>query len=675
MQSANCAHARRVEESVRRWSGYSPTRVIRPEEVRVAISWRRSLINHSLDPGLPAVEIVLDEAHLRRRRERLGELYRIAEAEMNNLYRHIAGSGYSVLLTDAEGYILSRLGDPGLADQFEQAGLWPGADWSESTVGTNGIGTCIAESRAVTIHRDEHFLSRNTDLSCSAVPIRDPFGRLLAVLDVSSAHADDARESQLHTIALVRTSARIIENLHFLNNFRDQFILRFHERASMVDLPNAGMLAIDGDGGVLALNDSAREQFSMQAGEKPTKEPVEKFLGITGTSLHERASSQGDALWRVRDVRSGRQVFASLRRPLVKNAASAGSRVVHGFPLRGACGEAGELTLESMARNADSKVVQSVRCARRVMDRNVPIVLCGETGTGKEVLARAIHNASLRHQHPFVAVNCASIPESLIESELFGYRHGAFTGAKREGMRGKVLESSGGTLFLDEIGDMPPELQTRLLRVLEQKEVLPLGSEAPVPVELNVISATHRRLPRLVEDGIFREDLYYRLNGITLALPPLREREDKDRVIRAALASENEGEGSDEVAIDDAAFQRLLHYPWPGNVRQLRNCLRTALALCDGGIIRLRDLPQDILEADIPLAAAQADSASEPGIQNPAEGTTSTTGNPLEAAEKDTLLRELQHHRWNITRTAASLGVSRNTLYRKLNKYGIDTGH
>ncbi|MEX0386114.1 sigma-54-dependent Fis family transcriptional regulator [Spiribacter sp. 227] len=673
MQSGNHAHARRVEESVRRWSAHSATRVIRPEDVRVAISWRRSLINHSLDPGRSGIEIVLDEAHLRRRRERLGELYPIAEAEMENLYRHITGSGYSVLLTDAEGYILNRLGDPGLEEDFERAGLWPGADWSESTVGTNGIGTCIAESRAVTIHRDEHFLSRNTNLSCSAAPIRDPHGRLLAVLDVSSAHADDTRESQLHTIALVRTSARIIESIYFLNSFRDQFILRFHERASMVDLPHAGMLAIDGEGGILAINDSAREQFGIQCSEAAINTPVEEFFGITGTSLHEQASIQSDILWRIRDVRSGKQVFASLRRPLVKNPAGAVSQSVAGSPLFGECGEAGELTLDLMARNADPKVVQSVRCARRVMDRNVPIVLCGETGTGKEVLARAIHNASLRQRHPFVAVNCASIPESLIESELFGYRHGAFTGAKREGMRGKVLESSGGTLFLDEIGDMPPELQTRLLRVLEQKEVLPLGSEAPVPVELNVISATHRQLPRLVQDGIFREDLYYRLNGITLSLPALREREDKDRVIRAALAAESGG--NEEVAIDEAAFQRLLHYPWPGNVRQLRNCLRTALALCDGGIIRLRDLPQDILEADIPPASGTTADALDPTVHNPAEASTSTAGSPLEAAEKDTLLRELQQHRWNITRTAASLGVSRNTLYRKLNKYGIDTGH
>ena len=668
MQSGNYAHARRVEESVRQWGAYSPTRVIRPEEVRVAISWRRSLIDHSLDPGLSAVEIVLDEARLRRRRQRLGELYRIAEAEMKNLYRQIAGSGYSVLLTDAEGYILSRLGDPALVDQFEKAGLWPGADWSESTVGTNGIGTCIAESRAVTIHRDEHFLSRNTNLSCSAAPIRDPYGRLLAVLDVSSAHADDRRQSQLHTIALVRTSTRIIENIYFLNNFRDQFILRFNERASMVDLPNAGMLAINGDGKIIALNDSAREQFGIQCGEKPVSEPIENFLGITGTSLHDQASNQGDALWRIRDIRSGRQVFASLRRPLVKNSASQLSKGIQGSPLCGQCGEAGELTLESMARSADPKVVQSVRCAKRVMDRNVSIVLCGETGTGKEVMARAIHNASLRHKHPFVAVNCASIPESLIESELFGYRHGAFTGAKREGMRGKVLESSGGTLFLDEIGDMPLELQTRLLRVLEQKEVLPLGSEEPVPVELNVISATHRRLPQLVEDGVFREDLYYRLNGITLSLPPLREREDKDEVIRAALAAESQG--SEEVAIDDAAFQRLLHYSWPGNVRQLRNCLRTALALCDGGVIRLRDLPQDIIETS--LSSSSSESISPPAV---ASEDSADAGSPLEAAEKQTLLRELQQHRWNITRTAASLGVSRNTLYRKLNKYGIDTGH
>ena len=674
MESAHLTHARRVEESVRRWQEHSPSSILQPEQARVTVSWRRSLLQHDLDPGRRGIEIVLDEAQLHQRRERIGALYRIAEAEMENLYRLIAGSGYSVLLTDAEGFILNRLGDPGLAEQFEQAGLWPGADWSESTVGTNGIGTCIAERRPVTIHRNEHFLSRNTDLSCSAAPICDPHGKLLAVLDVSSAHSRDSRETQRHTIALVRTSARIIENLHFLDSFREQFILRFHERASRVGLPDSGMLAVDADGSILAINGSGLEQLGIDHGRDITGRPLSELVRMNPSALHQGGVSDSDSVWKLREARSSRTLFASLQRPRKSNAGIVSMRHDHRPATHNGSGETGELGLEAMARSADPQVARSVRCARRVMDRSVPIVLCGETGTGKEVLARAIHNASQRRANPFVAVNCAAIPESLIESELFGYRHGAFTGAKREGMRGKVLESSGGTLFLDEIGDMPAKLQTRLLRVLEQNEVTPLGSDAAVPVELHVISATHRRLLELVEQGLFREDLYYRLNAITLPLPPLRERRDVEAVIRAVLAEEHQGNTS--IGIEPTAFQWLLDYPWPGNVRQLRNCLRTALALCDDGIIRVGDLPLDIFEVG---ASPHTTGPRDSGRGNTPVAADASPANraqsPLETAERDTLVRELERQRWNITRTAASLGVSRNTLYRKLNKYSIGTGH
>jgi transcriptional regulator of acetoin/glycerol metabolism len=637
------------------------------------MSWKRSLVNYSLDPGIPGVEIVLDDASLRHRREQLGELYHIAEAEMRELYGQIAQSGYSVLLTDADGYILNRLGHPELAEQFERVGLWPGADWSESAVGTNGIGTCIAEGRSVTIHRDDHFLSRNTELSCSAAPICDSQGRLVAVLDISSAQANRTREIQCHTIALVQQSARIIENLYFLDRHSNAFVIRFHERPSLIGSPSAGMVAIDRDGRTIAFNNRARELLGVLTADSMVNESLEKLLGITASSMQAHASTRGDTPMRLRDVRSNKEFFGTSHKPLAKSASRTKPQRVGNQPVGGECGDAGELSLDEMADNGDEQVAKIVQCARRVVDRNVPIVLCGETGTGKEVLARAMHNASARHKRPFVAVNCGAIPESLIESELFGYRHGAFTGAKREGMRGKVLESSGGTLFLDEIGDMPLELQTRFLRVLEQKEVIPLGSEEPIPVELNVTSATHRNLLQLVEEGRFREDLYYRLNAITLELPPLRERSDKHRVIAAALAAESGGDQG--VAIDEAAYQRLLGYAWPGNVRQLRNCLKTAIALCDDGIIRLGDLPGVIVEQELPAAVMRSNSLSESDIPDTALSDLERGDSPLEAAERDTLVRELGQQRWNITKTAERLGVSRNTLYRKLKKYGIDTDH
>ena len=217
------------------------------------------------------------------------------------------------------------------------------------------------------------------------------------------------------------------------------------------------------------------------------------------------------------------------------------------------------------------------RKASRVADSTLPVLIQGPTGSGKECFARALHAASSRATHPFVAVNCAALPETLIESELFGYGPGAFTGARKEGRRGKIAQSSGGTLFLDEIGDMPPHLQTRLLRVLEEDEIIPLGSETTVPVDLRVVCASNRDLRQLIAAGEFREDLYYRLNGILLDLPPLAERADKDVLIRRLLVEES----GKPYSIDAAALDLLESHTWPGNIRELRNVIRSAFAICD----------------------------------------------------------------------------------------------
>ena len=307
------------------------------------------------------------------------------------------------------------------------------------------------------------------------------------------------------------------------------------------------------------------------------------------------------------------------------------------------------LNLEALS-GADPLMAYNAHCARRVMNKKVNILLTGETGVGKDIFTKAIHDASARASQPFVAVNCAAIPENLIESDLFGYKYGAFTGARQEGRRGKILQANGGTLFLDEIGDMPLTLQTRLLRVLEDQQVLPLGSDTPVPVDLHLVSATHRNLRERVASGEFREDLYYRLNGLELRLPALRERSDRSLLIRQLLAAESEGAS---VSITEDAFLALDSYAWPGNLRQLRNVLRTAVALCEDQMIHIEDLPTEI--TGLPPRGLLRDAANS----------------SLAQAERDALLRELDRHSWHITNTASRLGVSRNTLYRKLRKHGI----
>jgi sigma-54 dependent transcriptional regulator, acetoin dehydrogenase operon transcriptional activator AcoR len=314
----------------------------------------------------------------------------------------------------------------------------------------------------------------------------------------------------------------------------------------------------------------------------------------------------------------------------------------------------------------DAQMRKNLAFGRQLFAKQVPILLQGATGTGKEAFAKALHHSGLWFDKAFVTVNCAAIPESLIESELFGYTRGAFTGAVKEGRVGKILQSNGGTLFLDEIGDMPLMLQTRLLRVIEEREVVPLGSDQAIPVNLHVISATHRDILQMIQDGEFREDLYYRLNGVTLHLPLLRDRGDKAELIRTLLQEENSDQESIEIAED--AFRKLLDYSWPGNIRQLRNALRTASALCRDGIIRLSNLPQEILHTEA-SARTRAPAGAAGNVE--AAAALNLPSAALRDAECAALLRELERMHWNISRTAQALGISRNTLYRKIHKHNI----
>ncbi|WP_213941592.1 sigma-54-dependent Fis family transcriptional regulator [Pseudomonas sp. dw_612] len=605
----------------------------------IARSWLRCLEDYHLDPALTMAPTVLEHGRVLESRERLQQVLHIAGNEMTSLHQQLSGAGHAVLLTDARGVILNCVTAPAERKIFERAGLWLGADWSEACEGTNGIGTCLVERQALTIHQDEHFRGRHTGLTCSASPVFDPHGELLAVLDVSSARHDVSRQSQFHTMALVNLSAKMIESCYFLRYFDNQWLLRFHLQAESVGLFSEGLLAFDGEGRISAVNQSALNLLGHIRGGLLGK-PVEMFFDCSLDELLGRASVNASASWPLR-TRDGRSLFALLRgQPRSIPVPVVPSPVIAERPrLSGIC-------------LGDAALQEDFRKSLRVFERDVPLLINGETGSGKEAFAKAVHHASQRAGKAFVALNCAAIPESLIESELFGYRGGSFTGARKEGMRGKLQQADGGTLFLDEIGDMPLALQTRLLRVLEDRQVVPIGGE-PESVNVRIISATHRNLLDRVQDGSFREDLYYRLNGLEVALPALRDRTDKSQLLDFLLAEEAGGE---TVLIDQPARQALLGFAWPGNVRQLRNVLRTLAALCDGGRIGLEDLPAMIRQARPVVAAV---------VEEPSEF-------PLDDAERLALLNALEQQRWHMTHTAEQLGVSRNTLYRKLRKHGIE---
>ena len=617
----------------------------------VAGSWNRCIRDYGLDPARIELDVV-SRSQLSAHRDELAEVVCLARDEMDNLAAQIAGAGYALMITGAHGVILYNRVDASLRENFRAAGLWDGANWSEWRQGTNGIGTCIVEQRPVVIHCADHFAVRHTGLSCSAAPIRNAAGELLAVLDASSVQCEGTRAGQMHTVALVSMSARLIEKNLFLNAHRDSRVLRFHGRPEFVGLIHDGLLAIDDDDRILAADDNAALQLGADGLQALIGESLEQIFDIAGAELDAAAENQSRTVWPLHERARGRRYFARLHASARRRAVPRGLYI----PARAAHRRPG---LDELA-GADPVMAENVRCARRVVDRRIAIMLCGETGTGKEVFARAIHEASTRASAPFVAVNCAAIPETLIEAELFGYKPGAFTGASREGMRGKLLQSSGGTLFLDEIGDMPLALQTRLLRVLEEREVVPLGGDTPIALDLNVICATHADLGERVAAGDFRADLYYRLDGITLTLASVRQRADREALLRSVIAGEQD-DGSTAIRLAEDAMAALLHYDWPGNIRQMRNVMRTALALCEDGLVRLSDLPDELVEhaqrGDVLARAAQAD------VAEPA--------NPLANAERDALIGTLEASGWNVTRAALQLQTSRNTLYRKMKKHGI----
>jgi len=558
---------------------------------------------------------------------------------MTNLYQQVAGSGYSILLTDNEGVVLNYVGDPLFTTAAASTGMQTGAIWTEQSQGTNGIGTCLVEKRPLVIHQREHFFTKNTRLTCAAAPIFCPTGQIAGVLDASS----ESQLAQQHTMVLVNMSAQLIENRLFLCMMREHVILRFHSRPEFVSTLGEGAIAFDLAGRVRAANRSALFQLELDSVEEIAGRPIDEIFNIRADEAMQRAHSNAAHPQPLREAKRGGRFFATFQppaeqcKPVERRAAAGTSLATSLSPLKGL-----EFGDSRMRRNGEQ--------AARLLERDIPFMILGETGTGKDVFAKAVHMAGPRRDKPFVAVNCASIPESLIESELFGYRAGAFTGASREGSRGKIVQAHGGTLFLDEIGDMPLQLQARLLRVLEEREVTPLGGESPIKVDIHLISATHQDLKQRVAEGRFREDLYYRLHGISLLMPPLRNREDRLALIKHLLDRESGGVG--RISIEPEALEVLDAYEWPGNIRQLRNLLRALIGLCDGGVIRMADLPDELFAGD-------------------SEAQQSRPNNPLDIAERDAVLRELESVHWNVTRVASKLNLSRNTLYRKMKRFGI----
>lgn len=614
-------------------------------------SWKRCIDEHGLDPSRPRSARIVTQQILREHQDSVDEFLNVARAGVEQLYSNIAHLGYVLLLTDHRGITVQYLGDRRYDQRLRKAGLYLGADWNEQFAGTCAVGTCIAEKQALTCHRVDHFDATHINLTCTSAPILDPQGNLLAVLDISALDSPDAHSSQTFALHLTQLYARMIEDAYFLRRYRNQLIFRCDSSREFVQVNGQYLFAIDDNGCVEAANTAGRALMSGMGSNNDVEvgNGVETRPDLTSLFQCELRDiwsipyDHDDQIKAFRHFASGKTLFAALIQPKIKPSAPSYSKVL--------ATEERVPELDSLA--ADDPVMRrTLGLAKRLRNRDVGLLILGETGTGKEILASAIHASSNRSRRGFIAVNCAAIPESLIESELFGYVSGAFTGASSKGMRGMIQQADGGTLFLDEIGDMPLQLQTRLLRVLAEGEILPVGADRPVRVNCRVIAATHQKLDQLIERGAFRADLYYRLNGATLHLPSLAQRADRQHVINRVLANLiKQGQLSD-VHIRADAMSAMLAYAWPGNIRQLVNALVFAEATCDNGEITVSNLPEECLHSHVTTEAGSVPAVEE-GVGSP-------------------LLVALKKYQWNVSEAARSFNVSRPTIYRWMRQQGIE---
>ncbi|WMJ71115.1 sigma-54-dependent Fis family transcriptional regulator [Stenotrophomonas sp. 24(2023)] len=584
-------------------------------------SWQRCRRHGLAVDGQPALE-PLPDGRLRELRQRRERLWRFARPELDGLGAELAASGNIVLLTDEDGWILDAEGSTGFLDKAGRVALLPGARWDEGSVGTNAIGTALVEGCAVQVRGGEHYFAPHGILTCSATPVFDPWGQCVGVLDISG----DARQPHLHALALARQAAVQIEHRYFERGLADCELLRLHHQPALLGSAREGVLGFRG-GRLVAANRAGLALFGLERhdlGRTPYEALFEQPLArlADGGLLLDR---QGRTL---HGIRQGR-----------------GTSVAVGAPMPRAPAAPTATTAPRTGPLFDATARQQLERAGRVLQAGLPVLLQGETGTGKEVFARELHARSTRAGRPFVAVNCAALPEGLIESELFGYEEGAFTGARRQGSPGLLRQADGGVLFLDEIGDMPLALQPRLLRVLQERELSPLGGGRPVKLDFALVCASHCDLPQAVAAGRFRADLYYRIADHVVDLPPLRLHPDRAALVDALW--QQVGQGHVLPADTRAVLAACL---WPGNLRQLSACLRTLVALAEPG--------QRLGPALLPLQVRQS----------PALPAQAVASGVLDDITEAAMRQALAASDGNVTAAARRLGISRSTLYRRLGK-------
>lgn len=623
-------------------------------------SWRRCLNAH-VDPGKFQAPPPLSENSLYSLQQKHGDLLTASTPVMAMARDFLAETGTIMVLTDHSGTILSLEGDPGTRDEAGVMNMMPGASWSETACGTNAIGTAIAVRHPVQIHSAEHYCAGIKRWTCSSTVILDPYDNsVLGAIDVSGLQ----QTYNKHSLALVVATASKIEGRLAKHEMGIRFRLLERCMHRLIHSTSDGVIVFDRRGNPVKANERAEQALNQLAEGRIGSRRLDLASLTLGHATDDGlpAGLQGWIApeWLEPVIENGQRIGTLLTIPIFK------PRAPHGVaaPAAGATSAPHEPSKLDCVVGKDTALMEAVERARHLSRSNVPVLLLGETGVGKEVFARGIHDCGSAKSAPFVAVNCGGLSRELLATELFGYAEGSFTGARRGGMMGKIEAANGGTLFLDELGEMPLDMQPHLLRVLEEGEIYRLGENAPRKVKFRLICATNRDLRKEVTDGRFRMDLYYRVAVTSVRIPPLRERlGDIPSLSRALMEKLAAQHGVPVPVLTGAELNELSGYSWPGNVRELRNVLESMLLTGE----RPRALM--VPEAVRGIRPFESAGVVEQVMSAVAEHRECRR---LEETERDAILNAIDDSHGNMALAARSLGIAKSTLYLKLKKFGLD---
>ena len=638
------------------------TENINPE---ITDAWKRCAAAR-VDPLAGRSQFILDNAKMREILEHHQELIDLARPFMNNLYKFVAGSGFIVLLCDEHGYIMTTVGDLDVNGDTDELNFQTGALWTEEEIGNNGVGTSLVMRRPFQVTGFEHFCRKHHKWTCSGSPIFNENREMIGILEMSG----PVEKTHLHTLGMVVAATEAIEHQMQIHRQNRELIMLNKRMYSILNSVSDGVIIIDSFGKITHTNPALERMLDRRLDlcGKAIENLVENTLVIRDTLVSGKGFKDVELTIRngttlsclasgevLRDEQ-GHITGASIFIDTIKN--------VHNLVNRFSGAQA-TFQFEDIVGESE-QLMEAIRIGTRAAVSDSNVLLQGDSGTGKEVFAQAIHNRSSRANYPFVAINCGAIPRELLDSELFGYVEGAFTGAKKGGRPGKFEMASGGTLFLDEIADLPLAKQVALLRVLQERKIMRIGGDRVIPVDVRIICATNKNLLEMVKKGHFRQDLYYRLNVISITLPSLKNRrQDINLLLNYFLQKYSKRMGMPAPVIEPQVVHYLENYSWPGNVRELQNVVERMLNISGGNKLTMDHLPPELIPQPAYIEP-------EPGIEVPTLEEERKRIKEIQAQqETEEIISLLAACGGNVSEVARRIGVSRNTLYRKMRQYNI----